>query len=211
MSTELNSEEKTNTNVKNEDNYSNISEVSDKECKDCEIKDKNANISNEHSENSIVENNETDILKLEDIKSDISNTNKEYRKDIIFIISVFLAGIAYALIFTLGALIPNFNGISIPLAVFASLVTISFERNEWRIVRNHDLSLYDKFKPIVYSLGVLVVLIFTFDQIVSAISISTYVVDVLPNFISAGTLLGYFISYTIRQLIIYKRMNKGQQ
>jgi len=97
------------------------------------------------------------------------------------------------------------------LAIFASLVTISFEHNEWRIIRKHDLSLYDKFKPIIYSLGVLGVLILTSRQIVSVISIPTYVVDVLPNFISTGTLLGYFISYTIRQFIIHKRMHKGQQ
>lgn len=134
---------------------------------------------------------------------------KKYRQDIVDIIKTAFPAIAYGIVFTLQSIVDNSTVFSIALALFSTCVTISFEVNEWYIFNNSKhkktKKYFNYYYPLLFALILLMILAFIYNGIATLFGIPEKIFNVAPNLISSFTLLGYFISYTIRQIFIRRQ------
>lgn len=127
--------------------------------------------------------------------------SKKYHSKLWLFAQTTLPAFAYAIILCLQSIIDNSAPFSIALAFFSCCVTIAFERNEWIIFTQNDnaeTKKYKYFTPLLRAFIFTMIVSFTFYRFAPLIRIPEKIIQILPNFITSLTLLGYFVSYTFR-------------
>lgn len=152
--------------------------------------------------------NQHDENQKEEIK-------KQFQQEVQYEFILLAAALLITLSFFLIALFNNSAFFSLLLSLYAFIVTFCFETLEWIKYHADKKSVHSKFTAIFlkyYSLGLFLTLIILFGIMVILSFVfkelplffqHTY--TLLPNLITTCSLLGYFVSYSIRNYFQKKK------